>query len=376
MFNNKDNYKNEKQNSSCDGSSIKFKMKKESYRIKIRKRLTVIFVTLIFICVIVTNVIILKKYDELINKIDVSKIDVNRKVFEYDKIANKVAESIVSISDESGKLVKNTYFPSNATGIILNEEGYILTSYTAINEFRNIYVKLPSSGSMPIRASLVGVNEQIDIAIIKIYYKGSLSPIKIAKFDEIKDGQEIAIFSNSIGNEYIERITPGIITSTHQIIRSQTDNKEHRLLELSCVVNEKNTGGAVCNANGELIGIASSDITKKKNETGLYYAIDLRELEKIAKVTDVFKEKLGVSGGVIEDPKSKVKGFYVENVKESGNAYKAGIRATDIIVQLDGKSILTTEDLANVINDKKNGDNVNCKVINSGEVKEIKILIQ
>lgn len=145
---------------------------------------------------------------------------------------------------------------------------------------------------------------------------------------------------------------------------------------MSCVVNEKNTGGAVCNANGELIGLASSSITKKKNELGLYYAIDLRELEKIAKVTDVFKQKLGVSGGVIEDPKSKVKGFYVENVKESGNAYKAGIRATDIIVQLDGKSILTTQDLANIINDKKNGDNINCKVINNGEVKEIKISIQ
>lgn len=375
MFN-KNNYNNEKQNSSSDSSSIKFKMKKESYRIKIRRRLTLILGILIFIFIISTNIIILKKYDELISKIDKSKIDVNRRVFEYDKVANKVADSIVSISDETGKLVKNSYSSSNVTGIILNEEGYILTNYTSINEFKEIYVKLPSSGSMPIKANLVGANEQIDIAIIKIYYKGNLSPIKIAKFDEVKDGQEIAIFSNSMGNEYIERITPGIVTSTHQVIGSQTDNKEYRLLELSCVVNEKNTGGAVCNANGELIGLASSSITKKKNELGLYYAIDLRELEKIAKVTDVFKQKLGVSGGVIEYPKSKVKGFYVENVKESGNAYKAGIRATDIIVQLDGKSILTTQDLANIINDKKNGDNINCKVINNGEVKEIKISIQ
>lgn len=229
MFN-KNNYNNEKQNSSSDSSSIKFKMKKESYRIKIRRRLTLILGILIFIFIISTNIIILKKYDELISKIDKSKIDVNRRVFEYDKVANKVADSIVSISDETGKLVKNSYSSSNVTGIILNEEGYILTNYTSINEFKEIYVKLPSSGSMPIKANLVGANEQIDIAIIKIYYKGNLSPIKIAKFDEVKDGQEIAIFSNSMGNEYIERITPGIVTSTHQVIASQIDNKEYRLL--------------------------------------------------------------------------------------------------------------------------------------------------
>ncbi|MBX7335796.1 S1C family serine protease [Clostridium chauvoei] len=142
MFN-KNNYNNEKQNSSSDSSSIKFKMKKESYRIKIRRRLTLILGILIFIFIISTNIIILKKYDELISKIDKSKIDVNRRVFEYDKVANKVADSIVSISDETGKLVKNSYSSSNVTGIILNEEGYILTNYTSINEFKEIYVKLP-----------------------------------------------------------------------------------------------------------------------------------------------------------------------------------------------------------------------------------------
>ncbi|AYE34468.1 S1C family serine protease [Clostridium septicum] len=375
MFNNKYNCKNEDNNSSKNDSTINFKMKKANTRCKLGKGLVIFLVLLILLILTVSNVSLIRKYNKIMEQRNKINLKVGSEVFEYDKITHQISESIVAISNEESKLTKNSYFEPNLTGVILSEEGTILTNYSKIKDFRDIYVKLPSSGSMPIKASLVGISEDVDVAIIKIYYKGKLSPIKIANEDEVIEGQEIAVLSNSIGNEYIERVIPGIITSTHQTIKDKSD-REHRLLEISSLINENNTGGAICNSKGELIGLASVDITNKKNKQGLYYAIDLRELQKISQVTDVFKSKLGISGGLIEDPKSRLKGFYVENVKESGVAYNAGIRATDIIIQLDGVDILTVNDLSNIMINKKAGEKVLCKIVNNGNIKELELLIQ
>ena len=375
MFNNKYNCKNEDNNSSKNDSTINFKMKKANTRCKLGKGLVIFSVLLILLILTVSNVSLIRKYNKIMEQRNKINLKVGSEVFEYDKITHQISESIVSISNEESKLTKNSYFEPNLTGVILSEEGTILTNYSKIKDFKEIYVKLPSSGSMPIKASLVGISEDVDVAIIKIYYKGKLSPIKIANEDEVIEGQEIAVLSNSIGNEYIERVIPGIITSTHQTIKDKSD-REHRLLEISSIINENNTGGAVCNYKGELIGLASVDITNKKNQQGLYYAIDLRELQKISQVTDVFKSKLGISGGLIEDPKSRLKGFYVENVKESGVAYNSGIRATDIIIQLDGVNILTVNDLSNIMINKKAGEKVLCKIVNNGNIKELELLIQ
>lgn len=375
MFNNKYNCKNEDNNSSKNDSTINFKMKKANTRCKLGKGLVIFLVLLILLILTVSNVSLIRKYNKIMEQRNKINLKVGSEVFEYDKITHQISESIVAISNEESKLTKNSYFEPNLTGVILSEEGTILTNYSKIKDFKDIYVKLPSSGSMPIKASLVGISEDVDVAIIKIYYKGKLSPIKIANEDEVIEGQEIAVLSNSIGNEYIERVIPGIITSTHQTIKDKSD-REHRLLEISSLINENNTGGAICNSKGELIGLASVDITNKKNQQGLYYAIDLRELQKISQVTDVFKSKLGISGGLIEDPKSRLKGFYVENVKESGVAYNAGIRATDIIIQLDGVDILTVNDLSNIMINKKAGEKVLCKIVNNGNIKELELLIQ
>lgn len=375
MFNNKYNCKNEDNNSSKNDSTINFKMKKANTRCKLGKGLVIFSVLLILLILTVSNVSLIRKYNKIMEQRNKINLKVGSEVFEYDKITHQISESIVSISNEESKLTKNSYFEPNLTGVILSEEGTILTNYSKIKDFKEIYVKLPSSGSMPIKASLVGISEDVDVAIIKIYYKGKLLPIKIANEDEVIEGQEIAVLSNSIGNEYIERVIPGIITSTHQTIKDKSD-REHRLLEISSIINENNTGGAVCNYKGELIGLASVDITNKKNQQGLYYAIDLRELQKISQVTDVFKSKLGISGGLIEDPKSRLKGFYVENVKESGVAYNSGIRATDIIIQLDGVNILTVNDLSNIMINKKAGEKVLCKIVNNGNIKELELLIQ
>ena len=124
-----------------------------------------------------------------------------------------------------------------------------------------------------------------------------------------------------------------------------------------------------------MVGITSLEITKKKNEPLFYYGLQLNELESVINSTNIFKKVLGIDeGGIIADNKD-FRGYYIEELDKDGNGYKAGIRPTDIIIEIDDSQINKVEDLLSIFENKKKGDIINCKVLRNGEIKKIKITI-
>ncbi|MGL5378800.1 S1C family serine protease [Clostridium sp.] len=360
-----------------ENSSIRFKRNKTKSNIRFGGKLILYFILAGVSGALFSNIMMKIKYDVVIQQAKENRINEDMVILDYTKIIKKVSPSLVSISDKPDKLTENDYFEGNTTGIIIHEDGTILTNYSKVKELENIYVKLSSKGTMPIKAVVVGGNEETDIAILRISYEGELVPVKLAASDEIKEGQGIAVLSNAIGDEYIGSIVPGMITSTNRKMESTDKLNKYQLIEISSPINELNTGGAVCNAKGELIGIASYSITNKNKQEGLYYAIDLSVLEEVINSTNIFKGILGLSGGgIISSVNTEVNGFYVENVVQDGNAYNAGIRPTDIIFELDGKQIVGTEDLSKIVEEKKSGDVIDCKVMRDGKVEEVEIILK
>lgn len=360
-----------------ENSSIRFKRNKTKSNIRFGGKLILYFILAGVSGALFSNIMMKIKYDAVIQQVKENRINEDMVILDYTKIIKKVSPSLVSISNSTDKLTENDYFEGNTTGIIIHEDGTILTNYSKVKGLDNIYVKLSSKGTMPVKAVMVGGNEETDIAILRISYDGKLVPVKLAASDDIKEGQGIAVLSNAIGDEYIGSIVPGMITSTNRKMESIDKLNEYQLIEISSPINELNTGGAVCNAKGELIGIASYSITNKNKQEGLYYAIDLSVLEEVINSTNIFKGVLGLSGGgIISSVNTEVNGFYVENVVQGGNAYNAGIRPTDIIFELDGKQIVGTEDLINIIEEKKNGDILDCKVMRDGKVEEVEIILK
>lgn len=374
--NNKEN-KTENVNSlKQDISSIKFKRKKTKANIRLGGKLFLFLILAGISGAFFSNLTIKIKYDKVINQVRENEVDRESVIFNYTDIIKVISPSLVSISDNSDKLKNNTYYDENLTGIILDKDGLILTNYSKIKDVDEIYVKLSAKGTPPIKAEFIEGDEEIDTAIIKIKYDGALTPVKFAKVDSIRPGQGIAILSNSIGNDYIGSVVPGIITSKSKKHISSKEAKKYNLLEINAPINSENTGGAVCNSKGELIGIASFDITNKNKEDGLFYAIDLSELEKVISSTTQFKEVLGLEGGsIVGDGKGQSKGFYVENVKKGGNAYSAGIKPTDIVFELEGRNIITVEDMTKAVKDKEIGDTISCKVLRNGEIENITIIL-
>lgn len=355
-----------------DLPSIQFKQKK----IKVIAKTFIRYSILLFIASIIgtslSSIIMDIKYKNLAEKINgkANNGDIN---IEYSNLIDKVRESIVTIGDSEEDLSQDKYIDGNVTGIIIESDGKILTSYSKIKNMKDVYVKLPNIDSSPIKADIIVFNEDIDMAIIQVLYKDELTPIKFASNSEKKEGESIVLVSNATGDDYIDNIIPGIITSTNRQLK--VNGKNYDLLEVNTPINAINTGGIISNLKGELIGVASKKITDDMGNSGVYYAVDFSSLEKVVNSTNEIKDILGViEGGFINDKNSQdVVGLYVSRIKQNGSAYKCGLRPTDIIFEIDGQKINQISEILEMLKNKKNGDTITCKVMRAGQVKEIEI---
>ena len=356
--------------------SIQFKIRrmKRNFRFCIRFFSIVILATISG--TLFSEFILRVKYQDILNKFQENiKSQTNEGVntLEYSKVITDVKESIVTIGESENNVSKHSYFNKNATGVIIDESGKVLTTYLNLKDIKDIYVKLPIKESKPIKAELVYSNADIDIAILQIDSTYDLKPVKLATSMEDVEGENISLISNSVGDDYIDSIIPGIITSTNKSL-SISGNK-YDLLEVNIPINEINTGGALFNMSSELIGVASYKISQEKNQQGLNYAINLSSLNQIINATNEMKEMLGIlEGGFINyDDNSGFIGLYIERVERTDSGYDEGFRPTDILFEIDNKKVTSTDDLYSILKAKRGKDNISCKVMRDGKVKELKI---
>lgn len=321
-----------------------------------------------------SSIMINHKYGSIIKKIE----DFNNNemvISDYTKIVDKVAPSIVTISDVDESLLSNDENSKNVTGIILDEEGNILTNYDPIKSFGNTKVKLSTDNSEIYEAKVIVKSEDLDLCILKIECEEKLKPVKFAKSDSLRIGQSIAVLGNTTGVNSVDNISPGIITSKSEEVNGGGVVQE--LLQLSATINKTNTGGPICNSNGEVIGLASSYLSEINDEGSFYYGVKLKDLEAVINSTNAFKAILGVTeGGILSGNENEFKGFYVQELDENGNAYRAGIKPTDIILEIDDNKIISVDEAAVTIQKKKAGDIIKCKVLQDGEVKHIDVKIE
>ncbi len=363
-INNDYNYEN--------SSSIKFMRRKTKYRILLLLRSLIYIITTVLISTVVFIIIFNYKYKDLFNNKSIYSYRSNEGYF---NAIDNVKNSLVTIGGNKEDLSKNEYIQGNATGIIIQENGRILTNYSVIKDLDEVYVNLPLISSEILKADIFFINEDSDLAVLQVNSKKVLTPIKIASKDNIVEGENILLISNSTSDEYIDNVVPGIITSTNRQL--DVNNNKYSLFEVNTPINKFNTGGIISNLNGEVIGIASKKVSDSMNVEGLYYAIDLSSLENVIDDTSELKEILGILEGefIQVDNGGIYGGLYVTRVDKKGESYKAGLRPTDIIFEIDGKKINSITEVLSMVKNKENGDTVICKVMRAGDVIDMDIVL-
>lgn len=285
------------------------------------------------------------------------------------KVAESVGPAVVGISNKA-----EGYFgvadQGSGSGIIFDPDGYIVTNNHVIDGAQKITIKL-STGKV-LDASVVGKDPRSDLAVIKVNAK-NLPVAKFGDSSKVKVGDMAIAIGNPLGEEFAGTVTAGIVSGVNRKI--QYGGAIYKLIQTDAAINPGNSGGALCNEAGEIIGINS---LKEKAE-GIGFAISINEAKDIIKSLmnygKVSRPYLGIAGKTISSEESGVSGVYVAEVVPGSGAAAAGLKPTDVIVELDKKKVEKFEDLAEILDKHKVGDAVETKILRNGKYTKLNIIL-
>lgn len=260
------------------------------------------------------------------------------------------------------------------SGVIISEDGYIITNNHVIQGASELEITLNDNRTF--KAKLVGTDSKMDIALLKINTSEKLPFTTFADSDAISVGDWVL----AVGNPYnlTSTVTAGIVSAK---ARNLSENGIQSFIQTDAAVNPGNSGGALVNSNGDLIGINTMISSATGSYVGYSFAIPSNLARKI--VNDLMEYGkvqqgiLGVQGYEVnsqiaaENKLTFKQGFYVENVTKNSGAEAAGIKKGDIIYKIDGKGINSFLDLNSIIATKRPNDEVTVSLKRNNQDKEL-----
>ena len=262
------------------------------------------------------------------------------------------------------------------SGVIITEDGYIVTNNHVIQDATELEVTLNNNKSY--QAKLVGTDSKMDIALLKIEADEKLPYTVFGDSDEIKVGEWVL----AVGNPYNlnSTVTAGIISAK---ARNLANDGIQSFIQTDAAVNPGNSGGALVNTRGELIGINTMISSPTGSYAGYSFAVPSnvtrKIIEDLMQFGNVQRGVLGIEGGEMNSNYAKeigvkeTQGFYINKVTKNSGAEKAGLQKGDIIVQLDDKKINGFAELTAYINTKRPNDVVQVRIIRDEKEKTIQV---
>lgn len=299
-------------------------------------------------------------------------------------VANKVLPSIVGIKVDFSI---NSIFSRNSStvsaegsGVIISSDGYILTnnhvidssssssnSYYEVGEAAKIQVYLYNDDT-PYDAKIIGTDEQTDLAVIKID-KSDLIAAELGDSDTVQVGEWCMTIGNPLGMK--STVCQGSISALNREI-TDSEGKTYSVLQTDAAINEGNSGGALVNSKGQVIGINTLKASGEGVE-GLGFAIPINSTKTIyndlIQYNKVKRPYIGITGSDVTEKTIKANptfdlklGAYVRSIDDFSPAEKAGLKIGDIIVAADGQKVESMDDLNKVKNSHKIGDKISLTI--------------
>lgn len=301
-------------------------------------------------------------------------------------VAKECSSAIVGIDVET--LTPNLFgilqnAKSSGSGIVYSGDGYIITNYHVVEDA----VKSTSSSSITVTlldkteyaAKIVGSDQYSDLAVLKIDAP-SLKVAKLGDSSSVEVGQLAIAIGNPLGQTLAGSVTVGYISALDRSIT--VNGVTNKFIQTDAAINSGNSGGALLNDKGEVIGINNIKAYSTGVE-GLGFAIPINTakpiIEELIKSGKVVRPYIGISGFDLTESMAKkydlVKGVYVQEVEEGKAASNAGIKQGDVIIKIDDKEISTFDELNDYKNSKKVGDEVTITVYRNGKEEKLKVVI-
>ena len=313
----------------------------------------------------------------------VTTVKTEKEVLTVEEIAKRVGPSIVGISCSS---VVQSYFgtqkaQSSGSGIIIDANGHIVTNYHVIEGSSSIKVKLTSGNEY--NATVVGGDKKTDIAVIKISSSEELHVATIGNSDEVEVGALAVAIGNPLASELFGTVTAGVISGVNRTMT--VGQRDMTLIQTDAAISPGNSGGALINKYGEVIGINSVKLVDDAAE-GLGFAIPMNEAVPI--VQDLTKygyvkgrPMIGVSVREITPEIAYYNnllvdyGLYIMSVTEGSGAANAGLMRGDIILKFDGTPVTTATQMNKIRDKHKAGDRVSVTIMRGKTEKVVNVTL-
>ncbi|SHG37981.1 Do/DeqQ family serine protease [Flavobacterium segetis] len=320
------------------------------------------------------------------------KVGLSSDILDFTEAAEKTVHTVVHVKNVSRRTVSNPileYFygykggqtqeqVGTGSGVIISEDGYIVTNNHVIKGASEIEITLNNKKTY--QAKLIGTDSKMDIALLKIDAAEKLPYTAFANSDSVRVGEWVL----AVGNPYnlTSTVTAGIVSAK---ARDLDTSGIQSFIQTDAAVNPGNSGGALVNTRGELIGINTMISSMTGSYVGYSFAVPSniarKIIEDLMEFGNVQRGILGVEGGELNGVASKelgitqTQGFYVNKVAKNSGAEKSGLMKGDIIVKLDELNIATFADLSGYINTKRPNDKIQVTFVRDGKTKVLPVTL-
>ncbi|MCV2528470.1 MAG: Do family serine endopeptidase [Candidatus Lightella neohaematopini] len=355
-----------------------------------------LFIKVFIIIVILFNNINVYASFPLIN------VDNRNNIPSLSSMINKVLPAVVNMHIEGTQIIRQSILPkefkyffgpnipnSNSvrqfeglgSGVIIDaNNGYVITNNHVIHNADKIKIQLHDGREF--YAKLVGCDDKTDLALLKISNPNNLIEVKIADSDNLKVGDFVIAIGNPFGLG--QTVTSGIVSA---LSRSGLNLEGlENFIQTDASINRGNSGGALINLNGELVGINTAILAPNGGNIGIGFAIPsniVKSLsEQLIKYGEIKRGQLGIKGTELTADIANAlqiniqHGAFVSEVIVNSAAYKAGIKAGDIIVSINGKRIKSFAELRVKISITNPGDNIVIGVLRNNKINDISVTLE
>ena len=250
--------------------------------------------------------------------------------------------------------------PGEGSGVIVDPNGYIITNYHVIEGADRIRVRLfddTRNGDKLFDAKLIGSDPETDLAVIKIDAGKTLEPAPIGNSDAVNVGDWAIAVGSPFG--YRESVTVGIVSAKGREVREVTPNSFKKFIQTDAAINPGNSGGPLLNIRGEVIGINTAIVSRSGGYEGLGFALasniavnvynQIIDRGRVTRGSIGIKFDQGQEGALLRAYGAESGGVLVTEVQEGGPAEKAGMKAEDVIVEIDGHPVRNGEELVSIV---------------------------
>ena len=290
----------------------------------------------------------------------------------------------ITISGETSSRYGYGYtYQASGSGFIITSDGYILTNYHVISGSKAVTVATYDHNTYD--AKVIGYDASNDIAVIKIDAE-NLKPVALGDSDTLRVGENVYAIGNPLG-ELTFSLTGGIVSALSRNVQTEAGTSMS-LIQTDCAINSGNSGGALFNTRGEVIGItnakySSSGMGSEAEIDNIGFAIPINSVKRI--VTSIIengyilKPYIGITVSSMSEETANITGIkagaVVYEVTEDAPADKAGIKAHDVITKVDDQDIRSSEDLVKVISDTEPGTVLRFHIYRQGKEMEIDVRV-